>query len=112
MSLSVPFRWTQFHAWQSFTDSARRLAVGFAAMSSRMNSTSASVINRPRYFNLTSMPASLPWRTLERKSGVKIFSQVSEIARGYLDHRLPHPSLSRYRSAQGCLAHSTRSIDF
>ena len=42
-------------AWQSFCDRARRLNVGWAAMSLLMNATSASVSTRPRYFSLVLM---------------------------------------------------------
>ena len=77
MSRGVPLGWTQFHASHSFFDNARRLAVGCAAIRSRMKTTSVSVIARPRYANRTSMTRTVTPTSLERKSAAHVFPQAS-----------------------------------
>ena len=67
MSHSVPFDCRQSHASHSLTDSARRLSLGLFEMSFRMNSRSAFVIVRPRYFSSASTYGTIAEKNVERK---------------------------------------------
>ena len=48
VSRGAPFGWYHFQAWHSSVESARRLLLGCAAMSSRIIATSSWLTSRPR----------------------------------------------------------------
>jgi hypothetical protein len=73
--------WRQSHASQSLLDSARRLSRGFSAMSRRMNSMSAAVSVRPRYFSSLPMPRTITEVKTERKSYLHISGQRAGLTR-------------------------------
>ncbi len=57
MSRSSPLGWTQCQARQSSAESLCRLAAGLAAIRSRIEARSASVISLPRNFTFTTTAA-------------------------------------------------------
>src|SRR5580704_15905257 len=67
MSLKAPFACRHCQASQSFFESVRRLASGWAAIVSRIDKRWASVMTRPRYLSSAILSVSMHRFFLERK---------------------------------------------